>query len=66
MIGSNSRPFTPKENGGSRLDSRNICREFEEKGYIQIHTITELKITPAGKIFGILGNWEKSETLLGE
>ncbi len=66
LIGENIRPFTPIEHGGSRLDSRNICREFEDKGYFQIRTVQEMAIAPDGKLFGILGNWDKSETLLGE
>ncbi|MGN0870999.1 MAG: alkaline phosphatase [Victivallales bacterium] len=64
LIGSDARPFLPKNSGGRRNDGRNLITELKNSGYQETLTPESLREVPADKpVYGFIKNWDDTKLL---
>lgn len=64
LIGSDPKPFLPKQEGGKRTDNRNLLAELKNAGYREVGTPEALKQTPADTpVYGFISNWNNTTLL---
>ncbi|RQL73830.1 hypothetical protein BJI55_02365 [Acinetobacter pittii] len=50
ILGGGKRQFLPKDQGGERIDQRNLIAEMQQAGYRMVYDQTQLSQMKLGKI----------------
>ncbi len=60
ILGGGKRQFLPKDQGGERIDQRNLIAEMQQAGYRMIYDQTQLSQMKLGKITLNIKKWKNN------